>query len=54
MDKESITGILEEKHIELINWLDNQPEEKWLEGPEGKWTVGQHILHLIKSTPIIE
>ena len=53
MDKESITEILEEKHIELINWLDKQPEEKWLEGPDGKWTVGQQILHLIKSTRLL-
>lgn len=53
MNKESIIEILEAKHQELFNWLDNQPEEKWLEGPDEKWTVGQHILHLVNSIQLL-
>lgn len=53
MNKESIAELLEVKHQELLNWLENQPEEKWMEGPDGKWTVGQHILHLIKSIRLL-
>lgn len=49
MDKESIANLLEEKNQNLINWLKNQEPEKWLEGPEGKWTTGQHALHLLQS-----
>ena len=49
MDKEAIVDILEEKHQELLNWLENQHEDKWVHGPENKWTTGQHALHLLKS-----
>lgn len=53
MNKESITEILEEKHQELFSWLESQPNEKWMEGPDGKWTVGQHTLHLVKSIRLL-
>ncbi|NNC71122.1 MAG: DinB family protein [Flavobacteriaceae bacterium] len=49
MKKEAIADILEEKHEALFKWLENQPEEIWEKGPEGKWTTGQHFLHLLKS-----
>ena len=53
MNKASIADILEAKHQELFNWIENQPEEKWLEGSDGKWTVGQHTLHLVKSIRLL-
>ena len=53
MNKESITEILEANHQELFNWLENQQAEKWLEAPDEKWTVGQHILHLINSIQLL-
>jgi len=53
MNKESIAEILEAKHQELFSWIEDQPDEKWLEGPEGKWTVGQHIRHLVKSIRLL-
>lgn len=49
MDKETITNLLEEKNQKLIDWLSNQDDEKWQEGPEGKWTSGQQALHLLQS-----
>ena len=49
MQKEDIILALEEKHITLINWLINQEDDKWEVGPEGKWTTGQHVLHLLQS-----
>ncbi len=49
MDKESIADLLEEKNQALLTWLENQESEKWEQGPEGKWTTGQHALHLLQS-----
>ncbi|WP_223033511.1 DinB family protein [Hanstruepera marina] len=53
MDKEVIAALLEEKYSNLINWLKQQDDSKWEVGPEGKWTTGQHTLHLLQSiTPL--
>ena len=49
MDKEAIIELLETKYSELIDWLEHHPDEKWQEGPEGKWTTGQQALHLLQS-----
>lgn len=49
MDKENIADLIEAKHSELITWLENQPDESWTQGPEGKWTTGQQTLHLLQS-----
>lgn len=49
MDKETIADLLEKKHSDLINWLEQQPDEAWENGPEGKWTQGQQALHLLQS-----
>ncbi|WP_299113871.1 DinB family protein [uncultured Winogradskyella sp.] len=49
MDKEAIVDLIEVKHSELIHWLKQQPEESWTEGPKGKWTQGQQVLHLLQS-----
>lgn len=49
MNKKEIIDLLEEKHQELFNWLQNQSEESFKKGPEGKWTTGQHIIHLVDS-----
>lgn len=53
MDKENIINQLEETHQKLFNWLENHPEEKWMNGPEGKWTTGQHMLHLVNSCKLL-
>ncbi len=49
MDKEAIASLLEEKNSQLITWLERQPLENWTLGPSGKWTTGQHALHLLQS-----
>ena len=49
MDKEAIANLIEEKHKSLFNWLENQDNENWNKGPEGKWTTGQQALHLLQS-----
>ncbi|WP_111684230.1 DinB family protein [Winogradskyella tangerina] len=49
MDKEAIAELIDEKHTQLIDWLRQQSEESWTEGPVGKWTTGQHALHLLQS-----
>ncbi|SDI51109.1 DinB family protein [Winogradskyella thalassocola] len=49
MDKDAIADLIEAKHSELITWLENQPDDSWTLGPEGKWTTGQQALHLLQS-----
>ncbi|MBJ7881069.1 DinB family protein [Gelidibacter salicanalis] len=49
MHKDEIADLLEEKYHNLLNWLEVQDEDKWLQGPEGKWTTGQQALHLLQS-----
>lgn len=53
MKKEAIAELLEEKHQELFNWLEKQPDDNWENGPENKWTVGQQILHLVNSLQML-
>lgn len=49
MDKQDIITLLENKHQELFDWIENQPENSSQKGPEGKWTTGQYIVHLVDS-----
>ncbi|MCT4698598.1 DinB family protein [Tenacibaculum haliotis] len=49
MEKKEIVTLLEEKHQELFNWIHQQSEDSFEKGPEGKWTTGQHIVHLVDS-----
>ena len=49
MNKEAISNILEEKHQELFNWINEQPEDSFDKVPGDKWTTGQHIVHLVDS-----
>lgn len=53
MNKVEIVGLLEEKHKDLFNWLENQPKENWGLGPQKKWTTGQHIQHLVNSLQLL-
>ncbi|CAL2110612.1 DinB family protein [Tenacibaculum sp. 190130A14a] len=49
MTKENITALLEEKHQELFDWIQNQPEDAFNKEPNNKWSTGQHIVHLVDS-----
>ncbi len=53
MKKEQIAEILEEKHQNLFDWLENQPKNLWEKGSEKKWTTGQHTLHLADSLALL-
>ncbi len=48
--KKEIISQLESKSRALRNWFLDKPIETMEFAPEGAWTAGQHLLHLIKST----
>ncbi|MEM7369371.1 MAG: DinB family protein [Bacteroidota bacterium] len=48
--KHDIIQEIDQRFDRLFQWLEQQPAERFSQGPEGKWTTGQHISHLIKST----
>lgn len=49
MNKELIAVSIDKEYQKLILWLENQDDEKWEQGPNGKWTTGQQALHLLQS-----
>jgi hypothetical protein len=49
MDKLAIAQLIDKKHQDLIDWLKQHDDEKWMLGPNHKWTTGQHTLHLLQS-----
>lgn len=53
MTKSEIANLLEEKHQELLVFIEDLPDEKWIYSPKGKWTLGQHILHLTNSISLL-
>ena len=53
MEKNDIIDLLEYKHQDLFVWLENQPDDKWIQGPIEKWTVGQQVLHLTNSLKLL-
>jgi hypothetical protein len=53
MNKETIVETLEEKHQELLDWLSATDDELWTQGPKNRWTSGQHILHLVQSSQML-
>jgi len=53
MEKKEIIVILEKKHVDLLDWLEDQTPQNWEMGPDGKWTSGQHILHLVESIRLL-
>jgi len=53
MDKETIIKTLESNHLKLNIWIRDVGLDQWEKGPQGKWTVGQHILHLVISDRLL-
>ncbi|PQJ81557.1 DinB family protein [Polaribacter glomeratus] len=53
MDKVEIAELLDTKYKELFKWLEHQPREDWEKGPETKWSVSQHIQHLVDSLQLL-
>jgi len=50
MTKEEIKSGLNEKFEGLFQWVESQSDELFEVAIEGKWSPGQHVDHLIKST----
>lgn len=50
MTKKEIIQRLERVSKTYRQWYLDRPIEKMESAPEGAWTAGQHLLHLIKST----
>lgn len=49
MNKAELIALNEEKFQNLFDFLEEHGVEKWNNGPEGKWTTGQHVMHLVQS-----
>jgi len=49
MNKSEIAQLLDQTHNSMLEYLANHEDSKWDKGPDGKWTTGQHIVHLIQS-----
>jgi hypothetical protein len=45
-----IQAAITQNYDEFAQWITNQPDEYFDQGPEGKWSTGQHLGHLIQST----
>lgn len=50
MNVSTIINRLNEETDALLRWYETKGAEAMQQGPEGAWTAGQHLLHLIKST----
>lgn len=50
LSKKEIIEQLNRKNKDLVAWYTDRPMEAMDIAPEGAWTAGQHLLHLIKST----
>lgn len=47
--KTEITTGLDTAFGQLSQWFVDQPDTEFEKGPDGKWTSGQHLDHLIRS-----
>lgn len=50
MEKEAISTLINSSYSNYIAFIKETDDDFWLYAPEGKWTVGQHTLHLLDST----
>ena len=50
MTKPQITQLTIDKFQNLFDFLESHDTSKWNKGPEGKWTSGQHIMHLLQTS----
>jgi hypothetical protein len=54
LHRERIADLLSQNMQAVAEWFSEQPDERFLFAPPGKWTAGQHLDHLIRSTrPIL-
>jgi len=50
MDTTEITNELKKSETAIIKFFESREPAFWEKKPEGKWTAGQHIIHLVQST----
>jgi hypothetical protein len=50
MTKPELIQITIDKFQNLFDFLEEHEDGKWNQGPEGKWTTGQHIMHLLQGS----
>lgn len=48
-DKAQIQAALREAVGAVADWVAAQPEARFAAGPPGRWTMGQHVDHLVRS-----
>jgi hypothetical protein len=49
MEKQEIIRLLTSSHGHLLAWFTEFGDKYWEYGPQGKWTTGQHIIHLVQG-----
>lgn len=47
--KEELQRALRESLGAAAAWIEARPETDFMRGPEGRWTQGQHLDHLVRS-----
>lgn len=50
MEINEIQSLLKTNETVLINFISSQDSSFWEKTPEGKWSTGQHVIHLVQST----
>lgn len=50
MENKIITAQLKSNENLLIALFDSATPDFWVKKPEGKWSAGQHVIHLVQST----
>lgn len=55
MTVQEINNLLSKNYDSLALWANTKGNNQWEYVPKGKWTAGQHVLHLTQSTkPLIK
>lgn len=50
MENKTITAQLKSNEDLLIALFDSVTPDFWVKKPDGKWSAGQHVIHLVQST----
>ena len=50
MNKKNLSESLNRSCHDLVEWVSQQENSRFVQGPEGKWDTSQHIDHLMKTT----
>ncbi|NNE27574.1 MAG: DinB family protein [Saprospiraceae bacterium] len=53
MEKHAITAAIRESSQEVCEWLNQQPLNRFEQGPQGKWNTSQHLDHIIKTAKLL-